>query len=276
VRKIAAIIAACSLAGLVHAYFNDDAWFAMGVSASGPLVPDITAHYLLNDNLATTAIIDSSTYANTGTASANTSVLSITGKVNRAFQFNGTSQYATAPASASFKPGTGNLTVAFWLNPQGYGAPALNWSALVDSRAWVTGMDLGWCIGFGTRADFPDYRRLSTHYADGSQGWDIASDGTQCGATLIPLNVWMHHVVIFDRTQGKIHFYTNGVLEVTRTPTAGYPSGSITQTVSFCIGRDNRGGYIPSKFDDIRIYKRALTSNEVAIIYNAGSGTEQE
>lgn len=236
-------------------------------------LPNLVAHYKMNDNAASTTIVDSSVNKLAGVASANTSTLSETGKIDKALSFNGSSEYAAVANNALLQPGTGNFSVAFWLNAQNHGA-ANGWNGLIDMRPWTTGVDNGWSIGFGTRSDFPDYHKITTHYADGDTGWDMAYDGTQCSSSEVALNTWEHWVVVFDKTNSLLKFYKNEVLETSTLPTGGFPTGSVTPTVPLRIGKDNRNSYIASTLDDLRIYNKALTQAEISLIYNSGVGME--
>jgi gliding motility-associated-like protein len=82
----------------------------------------------------------------------------------------------------------------------------------------------------------------------------------------IPLNTWIHVVSSFDGNQMKV--YINGILENTIPvnteikPTNRYLS----------IGNgDDGNGYLPFNgiIDDVRIYNRALSDEEILALYNA-------
>ena len=86
---------------------------------------------------------------------------------------------------------------------------------------------------------------------------------------------WYHAVIV--RNAGTISMYLNGMLQ--------------TQTISssFVIGNTGNSTYIGSSFDgdslyapmygnidDVRVYSRALSSADVAALYNGGAGTEDQ
>ena len=241
--------------------------FNTSVTGSSSLV----AHYKLNETTGTT--VDDSSNGNDGVANTDASNLTVAGKIVNAFQFNGSSEMVTVPNSDNLKPGLDDFSVAFWINPQGYGADN-SWKGFIDMRAWAASTENGWSIGVGTRGDFPDYHKVTTHFTDASSGWDMVSDGTNCSASDIVLDEWHHWVVVFARSEGKVKFYLDGALDAEWSPTGGYPTLGVEPTMTMLIGNDHRNGWTPTIFDDIRIYREALGLSDAQTLYNSGDGTE--
>jgi len=79
---------------------------------------------------------------------------------------------------------------------------------------------------------------------------------------------WTHVACVFDGTKA---IYVNGV---DRTETRGDSRLPTLTGVSF-IGCDSIGGFFGGVIDDVRIYKRPLSAQEIRAIYNDGSGTEE-
>ena len=61
--------------------------------------------------------------------------------------------------------------------------------------------------------------------------------------------------------------YLNGNLEA--GPTADTPGSPANMS----IGVDG-GSYFNGSLDDVRIYNRALSADDIAMLYNGGNGTE--
>lgn len=85
-----------------------------------------------------------------------------------------------------------------------------------------------------------------------------------------------YHVLTTVSSGGLVTLYVNNA--VTGTPgTSGALTG-ITTTNDFRIG--NRSGAVDrdwdGSIDDLRIYPYVLTADEMAFLYNQGTGTEQE
>ena len=79
--------------------------------------------------------------------------------------------------------------------------------------------------------------------------------------SLIPLNTYTHIVTIFDTENGKITLYKNGAF----FKDGGIPTGDIVYSSNFLIGDKFKG-----IFDEVRIYNRALSKEEIRNLYFAG------
>ncbi|HKW30378.1 MAG TPA: LamG-like jellyroll fold domain-containing protein, partial [Verrucomicrobiae bacterium] len=79
--------------------------------------------------------------------------------------------------------------------------------------------------------------------------------------------VWYHLAGTYDGTTVKI--YVNGVLE--GSAIAGFPMDYGTRPVFIGTTGEGWDGRVQGSVDEISIYKRALSSNEIATIYRAGS-----
>lgn len=152
----------------------------------------------------------------------------------------------------------------------------LSFGAWVYPRAKVT---YGKVMCLGYRADgswYPPYTSFDLESSDGASGNPVSRisvsgtvypslDGGNTSVTLA-LNAWTFLMATYDGANLKI--YQNGVLRKT-TPVSGVIDYGTSK--DFSIGadspyynRENFNGLI----DDVRIYNRALTSNEVVRIYN--------
>ncbi|MCX5633026.1 MAG: hypothetical protein NTW93_05065 [Phycisphaerae bacterium] len=75
---------------------------------------------------------------------------------------------------------------------------------------------------------------------------------------------WVHIVAVRDTVASQIRLYANGVLQGTTTDS----TGSISQTEPLYIAD---GVFTPGSIDDVRIYRYALTQEQITEIYN-GAG----
>jgi hypothetical protein len=82
------------------------------------------------------------------------------------------------------------------------------------------------------------------------------------------LNTWYHLAGVYDAGQGQIRLYVNGVLVATRSVGPAWSAGGPTT-----IGRAKWGGaavdFWPGLIDEVRLYNRALSDQEVSSIYSA-------
>lgn len=233
--------------------------------SSGILAP--FAHFKMNDNLATTNVVDDGSGANDGTGQANTDTLTITGKINEALDFNGTTDFINADTmEADIRTDTTG-SIAFWINPDvntgnfyifsvaNASAPATHISIFLDSS------------GF-----------LNIHCNDNGT---IKYNG-RTTSIVTPNGSWTNVVVTHDGVSPKI--YINGVQEslnftVSLDKTLWYGDLAIA-TNNARIGCRRLAGNPESAFfngqlDDIRYYQNTvLSQSDIDDIYNSGSGTE--
>ena len=176
------------------------------------------------------------------------------GKVGQAFSFDGTNDYVEIPHSAAFNLLSGH-TVDLWVKLDAY--PVLgSYTPLVSK--WVSGSeDKGLAI-------FPT-GKISYYLFNTFGGVPLSS------STVLALGTWYHIAATYDGTTAKI--YINGLMDASK-PASGDVSDGIGKLYF---------GYNPDLFasgvslspfkglaDEIEWFNRALTTNEVAAIYNAG------
>lgn len=83
-------------------------------------------------------------------------------------------------------------------------------------------------------------------------------------------NVWKHYACTWDGT--TVRLYADGV-EVGQTAQTGTPS--YAGNGIFFIGRNRNGGKpMKGKIDDVRIYNRALTEQEIQRLHTIGAGSK--
>jgi|GEM_PF-6976691 len=163
------------------------------------------------------------------------------GNPSSAFYFNGSSSYISIPSSQSLML-TENMTFSFWMK-----------------RMSVGGMLL--CKGDGEGA-------YSIGLAnDGRMGFNRQNITTMAlSSTVSPENAWVH--VVITMMSGKSCIYFDGKLNIVgKAVTLGTGTGELT------LGKINSGwpSYYGGSLDDMRIYNRALSSDEVVQLYNAES-----
>ncbi|PYI88214.1 MAG: hypothetical protein DME26_03985, partial [Verrucomicrobia bacterium] len=177
------------------------------------------------------------------------------GKVGQAFSFDGVNDYVMIPKSPTLDPGN-QVTIEFWM--RGDPSNPLN----------------GCCQGLVT-SDF-----YLVEIINGGVHSTVSTDGgasfPSSGAVSISPDVWHHVAGTYDGS--KLNLYIDRVLRA-----SGAQSGSISpmlansflaiasedgrRTCANCLG----SRYFKGLIDEVSIYNRALNSNEIAAIFNAGS-----
>ena len=175
------------------------------------------------------------------------------GEVGQAFAFNGTSSsHVSIPDSPVLDSFTNRITIELWFKANETSANS-DWEALV-SKGNAT-----WEIQATTGAKTLSFY-MTGPSPNGVTGTRNVKDGQ-----------WHHVAAAYDGT--NICLYVDGTLDVS-TPS----SGTITQnSYPMGIGYNTQGVFgSPAYFfvglvDEVSLYHRALSSNEIAAIYNAGS-----
>jgi len=163
---------------------------------------------------------------------------------NGAMVFNGVDDYVNVPNSDSLNI-TNQLTIGLWVNLQ-----YMDTFQVLVEKAWAN----GYAILVSLQRDIRCY-----YSGGGSPTYYWLSSGIHS----FNWSEWVHIAYTFTTSLAKI--YVNGVLKNSKAP-----EGNITQQPSYplMIGRASGGNY-PAKglIDNIRIYNRALTEDEIEFIY---------
>ena len=182
----------------------------------------------------------------------------VAGKFGNAAQFNGSSSKITLPNSTTNSiDSNGAFSVSFWFF-------ANSGSLGSTERRMITLFD-GLYIWIEIPAnEFLRYRVTS------SSSTYIENTGT----TTITENAWHHIILTGDSTNGIIA-YLNGSVEILSASWDGtFKNGSGASRYDFNVfggQEDNLGSLVRpflGKIDQVRIFDRAITSDEVTTLYN--------
>lgn len=222
-----------------------------------PVVPTVAeemlvAHWKMNDAAATTDVVDATGNGHTGTASANTDTLTVAGKIGTALEFvTASSRYVSVPDHDDLDLTAGG-TIAMWVKWDGT-------FVLTDGRT----------PRLFSRAVDPQVYLIDSGTIQMRMAGDASGRDTTTSTGVLVAGQWTHVACVFDGTKA---IYVDGV---DRTATRG-DSRLPTLTGGFFIGsRDTVAGFFGGCLDDVRIYKRPLSAQEIRAIYNNGTGTEE-
>jgi hypothetical protein len=193
--------------------------------------------------------IDSSFNGNNGTVNGATLTTDRNGEANKAYSFNGTSNDISILTNNTLQP-VNEISISAWMK--------------------LTSTQLYFSTVFQLRYEF--YNDPYVSYSIGSQnqifrgGISNGSVGslTNCPSNSpYPLNNWIFVTLTFDGS--KIKWYENGVLKnsVDKTGNIGY-----SNLHPVLIGGDGIGDYFTGHLDDIGMWNRALSENEIKRLYN--------
>lgn len=162
------------------------------------------------------------------------------GMVGESFSFDGTDDYVQTPDSSTLDI-TDQITIDAWINPSALG------SRIVDKI--TAGSGDGYLL---------DTNGGVVRFIGGSQ--------VLSGSTLLSLNTWTHIAGTYDGATMMV--YVNGVPDSSVATNILIP----TNNLPLRIGADSNGENLFSGLiDEVEIFNRALSADEIAAIYNAGS-----
>lgn len=193
---------------------------------------------------------DATTNGNTLTAFNLTPTTDRFGNANSAYAFDGTSSYLTRTSFGHTFTQAGSFSVSIWIKKtnNNVGVAIMSGSTASLNFIWLVQSD-------ATKAIFGTNKQQSAWF------WTNAT-------TNFVLNQWEHYVGVY--TANTMTFYRNGVLQGTTTNTHTNVSQA---ALPFWIGRGVSGDYFTGSLDDIGIWNRALTPNEVAILFQSPLGS---
>lgn len=171
-----------------------------------------------------------------------------------AFRFNGLDQYVDIGNPAGLRI-SGSFTLAAWVKsegvPSGSGATIIaKWGQNIHTDAYALSL----------RND----GGLSPNGAVGV--WGNCECSAFTGGSMAT-NVWYHVAMTYDSANGDNRLYINGQLAASRNRYGGTtPSDRPVQ-----IGREGTSAnrYFNGLIDEVRVYNRAITMDEIWTIYTA-------
>ncbi|AYB32602.1 T9SS C-terminal target domain-containing protein [Chryseolinea soli] len=183
--------------------------------------------------------------------------------------------HAQFPLAPELDFGTNDFSVGFWvkINPL---IPVPSDPVIIGNKNWDSGGNRGFIVGLDD-ADVSDAHHWTVSTSDGNGGrldWD--ADDNQTGN--LKDGSWHFVLVAYDR-DAKMNVYFDGALKQTDPAQDSYDMslipGSLTSGLPLTIMQDGTGAYsadFSSLLDNIRIWNRVVTPQEVSKIYNEDKG----
>jgi hypothetical protein len=192
---------------------------------------------------------DESGNGNNGTNNGATLTADRFGNSNSAYNFNGISNKIEVDDNAQFQFTT--FSVSLWVN-------ANSGFSLVNKSDWSNGSLEAFNIGLGANLLNSSIKMNSNCLA--GVGWNNITTNT--GSLY---NNWKHIVVVFDGL--NVRHFINGVL-VNSQPLVGLMDTCFGGKLKFGAWWQNSPDYLNGKLDDIGIWNRALTQEEITNLFN--------
>ncbi|MBW2974917.1 hypothetical protein KY366_04330, partial [Candidatus Woesearchaeota archaeon] len=200
---------------------------------------------------------------NNGTAIGN-AAQTTSGFLGDGFDFDGDDDRVIAPDDASIS-GLSAITVSFWVNFNDLG----------------TGDDINFIVAKSNWASQREWRFRTHGSTDPSNSviWHISNDGNSPATantvyvlkSSLSTNTWYHFTGTYDDNDGDaLKFYIDGILKDSGT---GEPGGIFDGSANFSIGSSGNNGAGNARddfngtIDDVIIFNRSLTAEEIAALY---------
>jgi hypothetical protein len=204
-------------------------------------------HWTMNDVDDDYVVDDSSGNENHGTSSWWVDGMSVPGKIEWALGFNGTSDYVDVDVAID-DLGTGSYTKAAWIK--------------LESSTSTNGHHI---LSGNPGHAFWAPNLYSNKLSAGHNGiWNQVQDSDS-----LEFGVWCFVAVSYDSISNTLTLYKNGVVVDTGSTTA---PAALTE---FNIGKyDSTATYFKGAIDNVMLFDRVLTENEIVALYNDDNGTE--
>jgi len=168
---------------------------------------------------------------------------------------NTASGYATIPDSG-YLDISDNLTISLWLHANAEASG----NAAFPITKWNGTTDANWAFYYFGQTN--PYNRTITYYANRGGVWGQISPYPYF---LLDVNKWTHIVISYESSKGG-QLYIDGSAKGVRVG-----SGALaTNNANVIIGNS-----FPGYIDDVRVYRRTLTSKEVQDLYAEGARAQE-
>ena len=239
--------------------------------ASNPdLTRGLVGHWTFDQPQMNPAVMDSSGQGNTGYLTNFTSTTTIPGNIGQALQFDGSSGIITVLAASSIN-NLGPLTISAWVKAKSTGegdlAKIAGKDASLSGGAWQLAVISTCNIGSGFSQTYI-FQKLTSSGSTAVQ---------KCAPSKsLQFNVWQHVTVTWDGTTADsngVRFFMNG----SSTPNSGSGGGLAGSDIALDFSIGNRPAddrTFDGLIDDVRLYNRVLSPEEVRRVYGLGATTK--
>lgn len=234
------------------------------------LSANCVAQYHMNEsswNGTAGEVIDSSGNSNNGQSSAGATTSKNSKLGVYCGSFDGTDDYISAPSSASLNFGTGSLSVFGWINTDTT-ATAMRFV----NKFNALGNGQGFLFDIHSNAGANLAGNLRFRLGDTTVGGNVQASV----AGGITAGTWYFvGVTVQPGSSTGLKFYTNAV-QVGVSQDISALTGTITNTELLGIGNlpSLAGAFFKGRTDEVTVFNRILTQNEITDLYNSGTGRE--
>lgn len=178
-----------------------------------------------------------------------------------------TANFATLGYPTDLQFGEGDFSVMFWVNVVSHGSDP----SFISNKDWDSSSNIGWII-----ADQGSPNNLRINVTGTPRGSGNRMNATLAGPSFV--GGWHHVVSTFWRGQNTATYVDGALVNTTPlliTGSVDTLTNDAPATFAINIGQDGGGRYegapLDALMDDVLLYRRVVTPQEVAALYTAGS-----
>jgi hypothetical protein len=220
-------------------------------SVSGPLAQGLVGYWPFCGNAN-----DESGNGNNGTVNGATLTSDRFGNSNSAYSFDGTSNYIRID-NTLLSNNPNSYSISVWYNTQNFTTQNGN------SRMLISDRNTGLCSYKYTMTLTP-----SGHSLSGVIYNCTSPNGNSVTGEAGIDNNWHNAIYIYDNSIATIFLYIDGVLTNTTTNVNQWSNRSNPTNIGYWNGFVGASGYFDGKIDDIGIWNRVLTQQEITDLFN--------
>ena len=236
------------------------------------LASGLVGHWTFDGPKMLSNVGDSSGQGNNGNLSGQAATTTIIGRVGQALYFDGVNDYVKVPSVTAFDfASTGGFSYFTWFKKDGT-CSSVEGNEVFTSRFGSDHAVRTWWFGCSnTAGSYPN--KLMVDVLQDATG----NEAVVRSASAINDSTWHHGGWVYDGSANQVRLYLDGVLQGASTTAF---TGSFNVANPICIGSygtncngklDDGGAYeADAVFDDVRVYNRALSANEVSRLYQLG------
>ena len=221
----------------------------------GSIIPDLAGHYPLDEGIGQTACDAGGQSVDLALQNDASGVGWSTGRINGAYEFDGVDDYFDIATSASELQLTGDYSASVWIYADSDQAA---W-ATIFSKCAPAGGDHHWTLQWDNSTGTS--KRLTLSHPAGNN-W--RSSYTLAEAR----DAWHHVAVTYRSSPARVQLYVDGAFH---SESSALTAGPGTGSGRFRIGADGAGAAWKGRIDDVRIYRRVLTADDIQTLYSMGA-----
>jgi hypothetical protein len=188
------------------------------------------------------------------------------GKVAGALRFDGVDDHVRVPDHPELNVGTGSFTLDAWVRTNWKGPTQGNVVVIVDKRG-----PAGYSLYLYNSSQFTAGKTVPGLQVNKGSSFEnhAASSGPD-----VADGQWHHIAAVADAATKRVLIYVDGTLVYGNS--SAILGSNLDNKHDFYIGRRDPSygpgpGYFPGDLDELELFKRALSQDEIQKIYKAGS-----